>query len=90
MRKEYKSTKEAGKPSSVLTPERIKILEEVGFEWSLVQGIKFLTWEERYADLVKFHEVHGHANVVRSYKEDPSLGEWVHVQSKSLIEGLCK
>ena len=76
-----------GKPSDILTPERIKQLDEMGFEWDL--GRQVFTWEERFADLKRFKEKFGHCNVPRTtYKEDPSLGEWVHLQRKSRIHSI--
>jgi hypothetical protein len=37
-------------------------------------------WMERYTELVEFHRQHGHCLVPNSYKENPSLAEWVKRQ----------
>ncbi|MDP3929510.1 MAG: Helicase associated domain protein, partial [Bacteroidota bacterium] len=52
-----------------LMPEdRIKLLEGIGFEWSLAyQDQKF--WEERIADLIVFKERYGHCQVPQDYAE---------------------
>ena len=77
-----------GKSSDTLTPERIKKLEEMGFEWDL--GRQIFTWEERFEDLKRFKEKFGHCNVPRTtYKDDPSLGEWVHMQRKSRTRSIA-
>ena len=81
MRATYKLV-QAGAGDTVLTPEYIALLDAKGFEWSL--GKPMVPWETRFADLLKFKEKKGNCNVPRSYKEDPSLGEWVHMQRKCL------
>ena len=43
--------------------------------WGL--GTEQKTWEERYADLLKFKEAHGSCDVPRRHPDDPSLGVWV-------------
>ena len=81
-RDEYKRLK-AGKPSS-MTQERIQQLQELGFVFSVLKTQpqprgKRLTWDERFAMLVKFKEDHNHCNVPQKHM---GLGEWAHAQRK--------
>ena len=55
------------------TEDRIRRLEELGFEWSQLDE----QWEKRFAELITFKETHGHCNVPRTYPENPQLGVWV-------------
>ena len=58
---------------SQLTIERIALLDEIGFQWSLKRPV-----EEYFHHLEKFKEKYGHLNVPQDYKEnDFSLGQWV-------------
>jgi hypothetical protein len=44
-----------GKSDTVsLTEERIRRLEEIGFEWTVRAGSKLSTWELRFNDLLKY------------------------------------
>jgi hypothetical protein len=71
-RRDYKGKK--------LTPEKIAKLEELKFQWVL-QDKPHKTWEESYEQLEEFHRENGHTRVPRrTYKKNPSLGEWVHNQ----------
>lgn len=60
-------------PAAGLTAERIKRLEEIDFEWDVVQ--KQVSWEDRFAQIVEYKEKHGDTCVPRNWKENPSLGE---------------
>lgn len=65
--------------SSYLTPERIEILEKLGFEWS--PGHKFSKlWPQRFEELLEFKKENGHCNVPYSYKPNEALGLWVVYQ----------
>lgn len=55
----------------LLTSEKIKKLEAIGFQFSSSSTCK--NFEQRLKELVKFREIHGHCHVPRSY---PSLGKW--------------
>jgi hypothetical protein len=70
-RSDYKENK--------LNPEKISKLEELKFQWAL-QDKPHKQWDERFEELVEFQRVYGQTRVPRSYKPDPSLGEWVHRQ----------
>lgn len=61
-----------------ITEEQINLLDEIGFEWVLVQ--KQVSWDERFEQLVQYKQVNGHSNVPKIYNANPPLGEWVHRQ----------
>jgi hypothetical protein len=58
-----------------LTVERIKRLEEIGFEFDVYP--KVVSWEDRFAQVVAYKEKHGNTFVPRNWKENPSLGEYL-------------
>lgn len=60
-----------------MTPERVKLLEEIGFCFDLSKE----NWWTRYQELVDFVEEHGHANVPSGY-ENKKLVSWVKVQRR--------
>jgi hypothetical protein len=87
MRSAYKSIKSsadnpdlAKAAASYLTEERIALLDSMGFEWSVSKPT--VPWQTRFEELLNYKEANGHCNVPRGYKENPSLGEWVHMQRK--------
>ena len=49
------------------------MLDEIGFVWQLQED-----WTTRYNDLIAFKQRHGHWFVPAQYKENKSLGFWVH------------
>lgn len=61
-----------------LTPERLSKLEEHGFVWDSHKAI----WQERYSDLCRYKERHGHVNVPNKYPADSQLGIWVKCQRR--------
>ena len=60
------------KKTGQLHPERIRLLEGVGFSWNSSRAGE--PWEVRYAELLKFREKYGNCDVQVKY---PSLGAWV-------------
>lgn len=64
----------AGKSTS-LTPDRIKMLEDLDFQWKVRDD-----WEGRYSELVEFFNYHGHSLVPARYSPNPSLSKWVDTQ----------
>lgn len=60
---------------SFLTPYRIRVLEEIGFEWNVWQQ----RWLDRLERLKQFKMKFGHCRVPVSY-EDKLLVSWVQVQ----------
>lgn len=81
MRKNYRVAKERPEtlkpklhgPACDLTEDRIKRLEEAGFEFDVCA--KQVSWEDRFAQVVEYKEKHGDTCVPRNWKENPSLGE---------------
>lgn len=64
-----------GKPS-LMTPERIKMLEDAGFPWKLHEG----AWQKRFEELVSYKAEHGSCIVPDKHEKYPSLSRWVRRQ----------
>lgn len=60
--------------SKILTAERIKQLDDIGFAWS-VAGPK-VKWEDRFQDMMDYYEQNGKW----PSQSMGSLGEWIHKQ----------
>lgn len=60
----------------VLHPDRIALLNKLGFEWVVERR----TWDLRYSSLCEFKERFGHTRVPAKWKEDTTLGGWVATQ----------
>jgi hypothetical protein len=75
-RQQHRQLMEHG--SSALTPERVELLESIGFldESSVQQS----SWNERMEELRDYKKQHGHTNVPRSHTK---LGRWVDTQRTS-------
>jgi len=72
LRTSYKKIQKSETPNYKLTQENIQQLEDAGFEWSLL-----ITFDERYAELMKYKEKFHHCNVPQKGSiEYPSLGMW--------------
>merc|ERR1719162_1747062 len=70
---------------SLLSEERKKKLEDIGFVWEV-----FVAWETRYEELVEYKRSHGDCNRPKSYKANPHLGVWAVNQRtnyKRLVRG---
>lgn len=61
---------------SFLTPERIKLLENIGFVWN----VHDLKWMLKYKELLNFFMVNGHCNV--PVKHNKPLVNWMGRQRK--------
>ena len=61
-----------GKPSP-MTAERIRDIEEIGFEWDTA-------WNERCEQLCEFKIQFGHCLVPIKYSGNPKLGRWASKQ----------
>ena len=61
---------------SFLTEERIKKLEDLGFEWSPLGN----SWDDRYDELVEYKNKHGNCLVPQRYSKNKALGRWVAKQ----------
>ncbi|NIN00078.1 MAG: hypothetical protein GTO24_19000, partial [candidate division Zixibacteria bacterium] len=61
-----------------LSVERIRRLEELGFQWELIAT----AWEEMFSALLEYKKAHGDCNVPAKWSENPRLGRWVHKQRR--------
>lgn len=77
-RKQYRLFQE--NKQTAMTPERIRLLEDVGFKWALQRHTAMKSWNERFEELKKYKAEKGDCNVPIRYKENPSLGQWVSTQ----------
>jgi len=74
VRMSYKKIQARETPHFKLTEEHIRQLEDAGFKWSLSA---YSTFDERYAELMRYKEKFRHCNVPRSKSgEYQSLGSW--------------
>ena len=67
--------------STSMTPERIKNLSKINFEWPQEAPIprprtKQVTWDVRYAELEEYWQKHGHSNVPQDCSDNFELGQW--------------
>jgi hypothetical protein len=58
-----------------LTDERVKRLEELGFEWNLRRSKKEYM-ERKFQELLEFKQTHGHLNIAHGEKSTSSLYWW--------------
>ena len=65
--------------SKNLSKERIKKLENIGFEWNVVFGKTHKNWRKMLETLKKYKEEHGDCNVPTDW-ENPKLVNWVNTQ----------
>jgi hypothetical protein len=63
---------------SSLNDERQEALEKLGFVWES-RGIG---WEEKYAELCAFSELHGHCNIAHYFPKTSQLAIWVKCQRR--------
>merc|ERR1712232_363070 len=75
-RAQYKLYQEGKK--STLTPERIKALNDVQFDW----GERSTPWSSRFEELRQYKLLHGDCLVPQLYEENPQLGTWVKAQRR--------
>jgi hypothetical protein len=77
-----------------LTTERIRLLNDLGFTWTVrSKHANDENWTQKLDELKRYYEAHGHCNVPARCTENPALGIWVRnalpwsSQSVVLIEG---
>ena len=74
LRMSYKKIQKGETPVRKLSQDHIRQLDDAGFKWSLSTSV---TFDERFAELMKFKEKVGHCNVPRTQSgEYQSLGLW--------------
>jgi hypothetical protein len=64
------------KRANRLTPERQKRLEDLGILWRPMEA----RWERRFAELIVFHNKHGHCDVPANTKKYTELYSWLATQ----------
>ncbi|EDY80959.1 Helicase associated domain protein [Verrucomicrobiia bacterium DG1235] len=64
--------------------DRIDLLENIGFEWTIPTG----TWENRFAELVAYKERFGDTRVPAKWEENQFLGQWVARQRYHKRKGI--
>lgn len=68
-----------GKRTVGLSKDRAARLNDVGFAWDPTEA----AWEEMFAALVSYRNVHGHCQVPRDWPESPQLPTWVVYQRQA-------
>uniref|UniRef100_A0A7S4S7U3 Helicase-associated domain-containing protein n=1 Tax=Ditylum brightwellii TaxID=49249 RepID=A0A7S4S7U3_9STRA len=76
-RKEYWEMKEGR--SSIMTAERVDILNNLGFKWKLHED----NWHDMLDDLKEYKERRGDCLVPLKYVPNPQLGKWVKSQREA-------
>lgn len=66
--------------NSDLTSSRLSKLETLGVEWDPKASRDNEKWNEKYEDLKRFKEEHGHCDVVLVHPQYTPLGNWVTEQ----------
>ncbi|KAL7516561.1 hypothetical protein ACHAWX_001563 [Stephanocyclus meneghinianus] len=86
LRSEYRKYSKG--QNSFLNPNRIRILEDLGFHWVARKGVsangdatdKVEVWHGRLTELKEYKEKFGDCNVPKGWGENPCLGDWVDKQ----------
>jgi hypothetical protein len=66
-----------------LSPDRVKCLEDLGFEWNPLE----VAWEEMFAALTAYKKIHGDCNVPQGWKDNPPLANWCASQRTRCTNG---
>jgi len=66
-----------------LPPNRIALLQSVGFDWDLYAA----EWERLLQELEKFQTAHGHCRVPNDYPINKELGHWIATQRANYSKG---
>lgn len=75
-----------GKPrvtNARLTEERLRRLENIGFEWKVRNKMKRYydkQWQDMFDQLLDFKAKNGHTMVPKRFPDNPRLANWVHTQ----------
>ena len=67
-----------------LSQDRIDLLNDMGFDWALMEKGPKAPWETRFKELVQYNAVHGDCNVPRSQGQ---LARWVNNQRTTYKKG---
>ena len=79
----WANNQRAARRRGTLSKDRIRRLAELGFIWELIDAF----WEEMFAELIKYKEVHGDCNVPDRWLENLKLGKWTGKQRSSFKKG---
>jgi superfamily II DNA or RNA helicase len=75
----------------LLSAERIAKLDKLGFMWSGAKKVMddgtSKPWRTRFADLLRYKEVHGNCDVPGHWNEDKKLANWVSQQRHNYNRG---
>jgi hypothetical protein len=66
-----------------LSPERIKRLEDIDFEWNPLEA----RWGKMFSALMTYKQAHGNCNVPTEWDQNPKLGQWCYVLRRSYRKG---
>ena len=61
-----------------LSEDRVTRLEQLGFVWDL----RTVVWEQMFAELSAYKQVHGDCNVLKESADEPKLGAWCSAQRR--------
>lgn len=75
-RRQYKLMLEGR--ASTMTPERLKILNDIDFVWDSHEA----AWQEKLNELNAYRKIHGNCLVPSNYKKNPQLATWVKCQRR--------
>ena len=65
---------------NILTPERRRRLNQIGFAWRLRERAPQVDWDTRFQQLKAFRLQYGHCRVPVGWPRNPALGRWVRFQ----------
>ena len=63
-----------------MTNEKLQHLSDMDFQWSVMKERNNATWDQRFEELKKFRDEHGHCRVPRVPSRSGKLGKWVDHQ----------
>ena len=84
----YRNANAGRKPA--LSADRIRLLEEIGFDWGITSDVKPTPWEDRFEEVCRYKEKYGHPNVPWKWEENRTLAYWVTRQRnmyKFILDG---
>jgi superfamily II DNA or RNA helicase len=70
-----------------LQPDRIKLLEQIGFKWNVLDKLGQEKWQTRYEELSEYKKHHGNCRVPTKWPVNPELGHWVSQQRQAKKSG---
>ena len=90
-------TQRISQRKELLTAEREKKLDDIGFAWRLrgssagsssaaaaaAATTPMVRWQQRFEELEAYKRMNGHCNVPVAYEDNPALGQWVATQRTS-------